>query len=94
MAKLREEYEKVQQKMREEMKDVGRLTPMERIRNFFRLKSKDGKETKKKNKSKKDRSSEDGNSSRPASSLSIISSSSKYPVPHNPITNGTLSELL
>lgn len=41
--KMREEYERVQLKLKEEMKSVGRPSPMERIRNFFRGKAKDSK---------------------------------------------------
>lgn len=69
LAKMREEYERVQQQLKEEMKEVGRLSPMERIKNFFRGKTKESKNSGKKRQ-------ENSYSHRPASSLSIQSSCS------------------
>lgn len=71
---MREEYERVQQKLKEDMKQVGRPSPLERIRKFFRGKTKDSKYS--------DESQEkDGENSslhhRPSSGLSLQSSNSE-----------------
>ncbi|KAK6627950.1 hypothetical protein RUM44_010432 [Polyplax serrata] len=74
--KMREEYDRVQQKLKEEMKSVGRLSPLERFRNFFRSKSKDSKLGDGQDADKKTRQMESLLPHRPSSGLSIQSSTS------------------
>ncbi|KAL0274845.1 UNVERIFIED_CONTAM: hypothetical protein PYX00_002877 [Menopon gallinae] len=77
LMRMREEYERVQQKLKEEMKEVGRQSPMERLRNFFRGKSKEGKHAESHESGKKAKQAQDTSlGNRPASSLSIQSISS------------------
>lgn len=73
---MREEYDRVQQKLKEEMKSVGRLSPLERFRNFFRSKSKDSKLGDGQDADKKTRQMESLLPHRPSSGLSIQSSTS------------------
>lgn len=75
---MREEYERVQQKMKEEMKQEGGVSPMERIRNFFRGKSKESKAAAGQEDEKKLRQGDGLLPHRPSSGLSIESSSSKF----------------
>lgn len=76
--KMREEYERVQQKLKEEMKEVGRQSPMERLRNFFRGKVKEGKHAESRDSGRKTKQTQDTSlGNRPASSLSIQSISSE-----------------